>query len=191
MRTSCNEMAHAKNSVIGSRLRAPVLVVVDLKMPVDEAVGHLQRALADRASVELGPAGSDRRLSGEVSAETARLTVTDANWRRRRVGWSIEFEGTMEAEPGYGVLSGVVAIEGYKAFHLMMTLFRAVALIPILFAIAAAVGRIGGGTPVLLQNLGFAVIWVLAVWALETSIQLAAADDARVLVLYLQREVGR
>lgn len=159
---------------------------------VEEAVSRLRRAVESAAPAEPQRPDSDRRLTGEASDRSIRLSLIDSNWTRRRIGWKVEFVGQMARTPEGTVLIGEVDIADHRAFRQVMWLFRGAALLPFLFGIAYVTGYLPADQPPIsagLFGIGVPVVAFLAARWLELSIERAAADDARVLINFLNLEL--
>jgi hypothetical protein len=170
------------------RLRTAFPVTLPLLVTPAEAVDRLRLALETGTRVDVGRGTTDRRLTGEITEQSVRLSVLDADWAHRRKGWKIEFLGRFEQSPAPTVLRGTVdtnprRIRGWIRF------MRALAVVPFLLGIASAFGLLDGSdspTFALLFGLGVSLFASWAGFGLQDSIERAAADDARVLVDFLR-----
>jgi hypothetical protein len=96
------------------RLTAAIPATLLLRVPLDEAVGRLRLAVETGARVvEVGSPTTDRRLTGEISGESVRLSVADSDWAHRRKGWKVEFVGRFGGAPVLA-LRGTVGIANHR-----------------------------------------------------------------------------
>jgi hypothetical protein len=175
-----------------ARLVRPISVKFVGHATMDVAIGRLHKAVESNAPMEpQGPDG-DQRLIGEISERSIRLSVTDANWTRRRKGWRVEFVGMIEPGPEGCVLTGEVDIEDHAEFRVLMRLFRVGAALPILFSIVyAATFAFGVERPFspALLGIGIGILALISARWLENSIEDAAADDAHALINLLKSQL--
>jgi hypothetical protein len=171
------------------RLRDALSVTLPLRVPLAEAIGRLRLAVESREPVEGDSTTTDRRLTGEISGESVRLSVLDADWAHRRKGWKIQFVGRFEPSPAPIALQGTMDIANHRFIRPWMWFMRVVALAPFLLGIGSAFGLLrGSDSPTFALVFGLSVS-LFASWgafALKDSIERAAADDARVLADYLR-----
>jgi hypothetical protein len=171
------------------RLRDALSVTLPLRVPLAEAIGRLRVAVESREPVEPGSTATDRRLTGEISGESVRLSVADADWAHRRKGWKVQFVGRFEPLPAPTALQGTMDIANHRFIRRWMWFMRVAAVVPFLLGIGSALGLLGGSdspTFALLFGLGVSLFASWAAFGLKDSIEHAAADDARVLADYLR-----
>jgi len=167
-----------------ARLVRPIPVRLVVREPVEVALSRLRRAVETAAPAEPQRLDSNRRLIGESSDRSIRLSVTDS----RRIGWKVEFVGHMEQTSEGAVLAGEVDIEDHRALRPLMWLLQLGAVVPLLFGIADIGANLASGQPPISSGLfgvGVAVGGLLAVRSLWIWIERAAADDAQVLISFL------
>jgi hypothetical protein len=177
----------AERPAFPERLRAAIPITLPLRVPIDEAVGRLRLAVETGAQVDVGSLTTDRRLTGQISGESVRLSVLDSDWAHRRKGWRIEFVGRFESAPLLA-LRGTVGIATTNFLRGRIWLLRLAALVPLGFGIGSALAIPNNAAPPIFDALFGTSIGLIALGVyqlLERSIETAAADDGRVLTDYV------
>lgn len=164
---------------IPERLTAATPVTVLLGVPLAEALSRLRRAVDSGAPVDEASLTTDRRLTGEISARSVRLSVADSNWAHRRRGWKIEFFGRFESTPAPGALRGVVDIANHRSFRRRMLVFRVAALLPLPLGIGSALGYLNGSDPPLFTALFGLSITIFPRWGPARDPRIAARWTTR------------
>lgn len=172
------------------RLSHPIEVVITTPLPPEDAAAHIQRALAERTSLEMeANMASDRRIAGVVEERRVELRVHDARLWTRRKSWNIEFNGTLSPSSAGATLQGSIDIPDRRALRTLMWMFRAVAAMFVVAALAIAardLAQLGAFTPwaivgpvVILVGLTGGTI------LLEAEGERGAGRDAELLVRFL------
>jgi len=179
-------------NTVHQRLRGPLELVVPTGLTLPDASDRLQRALAERSSIESRTdAPSDRRLAGMVSGATAVLSIRDARLVTRRKSWNVEFRGILDPTPDGTILRGMIDIPDRRPLHVLMWMFRIATGVIAILAVALAARDLAQGAPVdvwptvaALVGLPFTV-FVTA--RMEADGERAAAEDAELLAAFLRR----
>jgi hypothetical protein len=180
-------------SALPEKLTAAVPVTVQLSTPVTEAAGRLRLAIDSSEAVEVATDTHDRRLTGEISAGSVRLSVSDSDRSHRRVGWRIEFVGRFESAPAPGVLDGFVDIGNHWVIRARIWFLRLAALIPLALGIGSASGILNSVSAPIFDALfgaGIGLVGLVGASWVQDSIERAAADDAQVLMAFLRSRLS-
>ena len=166
--------------MIPDRLASPLAVNVSTRLGVEEAALRLRTAMDRDIGVE-AKSKSDRRLAGAVLDDrTVELRVFEADWRRRRKSWNVILRGRLEESNGGSAIRGAVEVIDGNQLHLMIQMFRVLAVIPILIAAAVLFSGLGRGS-VQIDAVAFGLVIgaasSLGVQLVERSGQQAAASD--------------
>ena len=145
-----------------------------------------------RPSIEIGADdATDRRLVGTVVGRQVDLAVRDQRLWTRRVGWRVEFHGSLEESTGGAILEGTIDFSDRRQIGAYIVLLGLTGALVALLAIALAIRDAAGGSAIALGPVafGFAIagITIFGATRLKSDIDRAAADDARLLAAFLDR----
>jgi hypothetical protein len=181
---------------VSQRLRGPLELVVPTGLTPEDASGRIQRALAERSSIELRTdAATDRRLAGSVSEARVDLTIRDERLLTRRKSWNIRFIGMFDATPNGSTLRGSVDIPDRRQLHILMQVFWLASVVVVVVAVALAVRAFAQDAPVTIWvptvvALVATIVTAYVSWRLEDDGERAALEDAELLAEFLRRTLG-
>ena len=173
-------------------LALPREVRVQTSLPVLTASRRLASLLEGRPPIEQRlRATSDRQLVGHVDGADVHLSVWDQNVRSRRKSWNVAFDGRFQSTPEGAVLEGVIATPDRAQLRIILGMFQAATVFVAILAFGLAFRDVSQGKPLVLwpsiAALSFVPFGVIATRWMERDGVHQAADDARLLVLALNR----